>query len=174
MLHSLKYIALMVAVGSVAALSWLAFSTKPGALPQSTQLSEVRGETMQAQLFQYTEIINGNPIYRLSGREIHDENAKVGPLRISAVKIHWIEQPRVELLMAGMGKGWILTANKGRIVAGRKRLTLSGNVHGRDHSNGTLLANTAVVDVSQGGIQLRNGYTLNTLQRREKGIETTL
>jgi len=95
-------------------------------------------------------------------------------LRISALKIVLIQQPQVTLLQEGLGKGWALTANEGRIIASRRKLTLSGNVRGRHQDGGTLLANKAVVDVGQGSIQLRDGYKLKTTQRNENGIQTTL
>jgi len=66
------------------------------------------------------------------------------------------------------------TANEGQILSGRKKLTLSGNVHGSYIKGRDFFAKKAVVDVKLGKVQLKEGYEIKTSWRKEQGVLTTL
>ena len=132
------------------------------------------GEILSATGFHYTEYFEGQPVYEMSGKEIHDEHARIGSMRISAVKMVYVRQPVVKLLQPGAGQGWVLTATEGKMVGSQKRLILRGHVRGIHSTGGTLQANEAVVDVKQASVQLKGGYEINTSRRKEHGIQTRL
>ena len=170
----LKYFLLVLSLGSAGAASWLLWSGQPVDPQMVGAESRTAGNTMRASGFRYTAMSEGGPVYRVSGKEMHDEHMRVGPLRISVLKVVRISSPEVELLRKGPGQGWVLRAEKGRIVVGRKELTLTGKVQGMRADGGMLLANRVIINVVDGLIQLKDGYELKTAQRCERGIRTTL
>jgi len=169
----LKYAALLIAVSALIASVWmLAVPEKHIGLADKTGMG-APGELIRAQGFHYTEYIDGKTAYQLSGDEIHDEHGRIGSLRISVIKVVFVQRPKLNIF-AGAGKGWTLTAAVGKMVASQKKLTLTGDVRGQNANGGTLQANKAMVDMRLGSIQLKDGYELKTRWRNEHGVLTSL
>ncbi len=124
--------------------------------------------------FRYSEYWQGKPAYLLTGQRMHDESARLGDLRIAALRVMHIRKPVIMLLQPGFASGWQLQANQGRMIAGKKQLTLQGEVRGSNTNGGRLWANSAVIDSQHGTVQLRNGFELSMPGRHERGSQTTL
>jgi len=172
-MSGLKYAALLVAVSALVAFVWLlAAPEKHSSLVDDTKLA-APGELIKAQGFHYTEYVDGKIAYQLSGDEIHDEHARIGSLRISVIKVVYVRRPQLNILV-GAAKGWVLTAAEGKMVSSRKKLTLTGDIRGKNDNGGTLRANKAMVDMQLGSVQLKDGYEIKTSLRHERGILTSL
>jgi len=172
-LLGLKYAGLLVAVSALIATVWMLAVPKKHSDQTDQETVTVPGGLIRAQGFHYTEYVDGKKAYQLSGDEIHDEHARIGSLRISVIKVVFVRRPRLNIL-SGAGKGWVLTATEGKMLASQKKLTLTGNVRGRNNNGGTLRANKAMVDMRLGSIQLKGGYEIKTSSRHEHGVLTSL
>jgi len=173
-MRDLKYASLAMAVSALVLLFWFMFRPATEQIKKGNDAIGGTGEMVRAQGFHYTEYFEGNIVYQMNGESIHDEHAHLAGLRISAIKVVIVRYPEVTFLREGAGKGWVITANEGKIFSGRKKLTLSGNVHGRYIQGGDFFANKAVVDVKRGKVQLKEGYEIKTRWRKERGTLTTL
>jgi len=172
-MSGLKYAALLMSVSALIAAVWmLAVPEKHSGLADEDAVN-APGGLIRAQGFHYTEYIDGKTAYQLSGDEIHDEHARIGSLRISVIKVVFVQHPKLKILL-GSSKGWVLTAAEGKMVASQKKLTLTGNVRGQRSNGDTLRANKAMVDMRLGNIQLKDGYEIKTRSRHEHGILTSL
>ena len=173
-MRGLKYACLAMAVSALVLLFWFVFKPATEQIRKDSVATVGTGEMIRVQGFHYTEYFEGKAVYQMAGDSIHDEHARIGALRISAIKVVTVLHPEVTLFRDGAGKGWLLTANEGQIFSGRKKLTLSGNVHGRYIKGGEFFANKAVVDVKLGKVELKEGYEIKTSWRKEQGVLTTL
>jgi len=169
----LKNASLAVAISALVFLLWKGFMPAKENIHIAVDDVGKPGELLSAQGFHYTEYLDGEIVYQMSGEKIHDEHARIGSLRISAIKVVIVQHPHLRVY-SGAGKGWVLTAREGKIISSRKRLTLTGHVRGKNQDGGTLLAKKAVVDVRSGSVQLKGGYEIKTGQRHERGIHTAL
>jgi len=173
MITWLKYASLALAVSALIVFAWLlAVPEKHRHLAEHPDVS-LPGGMIKAQGFHYTEYVDGKAAYQISGEEIHDEHARIGSMRISAIKVVLVRRPQLNILV-GAGKGWVLTAAKGKMISSRKKLTLTGNVRGWNDHGDTLHANKAMVDMKLGSIQLKDGYEIKTRRRNERGVLTSL
>jgi len=169
----LKYTGLLVAVAALLAAVWMLTVPKKHSGAEDKPAAGMPGGLIRAQGFHYTEYVDGKTAYQLSGDEIHDEHARIGSLRLSVIKVVLVQRPHLNIL-AGAGKGWTLTASEAKMVASQKKLTLTGDVRGKNSNGGTLRANKAMVDMRLGSIQLKDGYELKTRSRNEHGVMTSL
>jgi len=128
---------------------------------------------MQANQFRYTELINGVPVYHLSGQQMHDEAGKLGDMRVAVLRVVKIEKVQLALLQPKVA-GWVLTAAHGELISGNRKLSLWGSVRGERKGGGTLQAGRLLVDPRRGKVQLQGGFVLDVGQRHERGIATEL
>jgi len=173
LMSGLKYVALLISISTLLVAAWMMAVPEKHSSSVNASAVGTLGELIRAQGFHYTEYVDGKVAYQLSGDEIHDNHAHIGSLRISVIKVVFVQHPKLNILV-GAGRGWVLTAEKGKMVANQKRLTLTGDVRGQNSNGGTLRANKAIVNMRLGSIQLKDGYELKTRSRNEHGILTSL
>ncbi|MDQ6964923.1 MAG: LPS export ABC transporter periplasmic protein LptC [Mariprofundales bacterium] len=164
---SLSVLLTVLAVVGVAVALW-----RDPLLPQPQQVA-VTSSGMEIHQFHYTELYNGEVIYRLTGEQMHDEVGRLGSVRVAALRVIKLERVRLELLQPKVA-GWVLLAEHGELLSGTRELSLWGGVHGYRRGDGNLRAGRLLVDPHSGRVVLQGGYVLNVGKRYERGTSTEL